>query len=906
MARIRLDDLPPEETLSPEELERLFGAGVRDSFRPTFEGLENRELYAAGVTAAAVTSGALIGAATTGSTVQIDYSSQLATPTVNTWSAVGNFKQVVVGNNANGSAVAFALSADGNTTYINTTLTNGTWDPRGWSILTSMKNPVTISGLAVTAGDDGQAEPFGLGTDYRVYELTSTADDPGYYSWTAVAHGVPDGGAASLVAYTNPQTNLQSLYAVSENHRFVYRLTQTIPGDWSGNWKQIDAAWNQPQEVQGIRVVIQDRQPLVFAITRAQPNETVNDTVKLFAVVQDPGDLAPIGKWIDLGLGSVAPQGARSLSVTRDPVTDTLELTALTTDGQVYAAWLPDVGQTTSAAFQQITWINLTGGSSGLASAKAITAGEDGGQETEVFALGTNNHVYRLNGIPAQQAFIDSWQDLGAVMLTTGSGKKQTTTAAVLSGMGVGLLPGGALQVLAAGKNSSGGDTVWSIAPFASSVTSNSGIGSPGTLSPVEVAYSAPSESATGWSEVSSFTQIVIGHNADGSPVAFALGGPNGHTVYVNTTYSNGTWGPSNWMPLVSMSNPPAIVQIALTDGTDGEGEPYALDSNGTVYELTTARDAPGFFSWTAVEHGVPDGGAYSLRAYTNPVTGLQSLFVVSRMHGFVYQLAQQRAGDWSGGWKQIDAAWNQPQEVQGAICLVAGPNGQPLVFAVTKVQAAETIKDTVMVFAVVQDPTDLNPIGKWIDLGVGALSPQGIKSVMVTLNAGSGAMAVTALGVNGHVYQTIYAAGTTRPTSASWQQSWTDLTAGQAGLPTMTALATAQDPNGTLQVVAVGSNNHVYWLQGPALPTAEQPSGQWQDLGAALIPVVQKGRTVPKPAMLTSISLGHLPDGTLEVLVYGKNGSGQNTVWVGTQTGANGAFLPLPASLSAWQLVAM
>jgi endo-1,4-beta-D-glucanase Y len=46
MARIRIEDLPPDTDLTPEELERIFGAG-RPSFRPTVEGLENREMYAA-------------------------------------------------------------------------------------------------------------------------------------------------------------------------------------------------------------------------------------------------------------------------------------------------------------------------------------------------------------------------------------------------------------------------------------------------------------------------------------------------------------------------------------------------------------------------------------------------------------------------------------------------------------------------------------------------------------------------------------------------------------------------------------------------------------------------------------------------------------------------------------------
>jgi hypothetical protein len=49
MSRIRIDDLPPVETLTQEELDAIFGAGLR-SFRPTFDVLEDRQLMAAGLT----------------------------------------------------------------------------------------------------------------------------------------------------------------------------------------------------------------------------------------------------------------------------------------------------------------------------------------------------------------------------------------------------------------------------------------------------------------------------------------------------------------------------------------------------------------------------------------------------------------------------------------------------------------------------------------------------------------------------------------------------------------------------------------------------------------------------------------------------------------------------------------
>jgi hypothetical protein len=50
MTRIRIEDLPNVEELTPEELEKLEGAG-RPSFRPMLEQLEGREMYAANITA---------------------------------------------------------------------------------------------------------------------------------------------------------------------------------------------------------------------------------------------------------------------------------------------------------------------------------------------------------------------------------------------------------------------------------------------------------------------------------------------------------------------------------------------------------------------------------------------------------------------------------------------------------------------------------------------------------------------------------------------------------------------------------------------------------------------------------------------------------------------------------------
>jgi hypothetical protein len=48
MARIRIEDLPPVENLTPEELEEILGAG-RQSFRPAFEAMEGREMMDAGL-----------------------------------------------------------------------------------------------------------------------------------------------------------------------------------------------------------------------------------------------------------------------------------------------------------------------------------------------------------------------------------------------------------------------------------------------------------------------------------------------------------------------------------------------------------------------------------------------------------------------------------------------------------------------------------------------------------------------------------------------------------------------------------------------------------------------------------------------------------------------------------------
>jgi len=57
MARIRIEDLPEVDNLTPEEMEQIFGAGLR-SFKPTFEALEAREVYDVGLNHALLASAA--------------------------------------------------------------------------------------------------------------------------------------------------------------------------------------------------------------------------------------------------------------------------------------------------------------------------------------------------------------------------------------------------------------------------------------------------------------------------------------------------------------------------------------------------------------------------------------------------------------------------------------------------------------------------------------------------------------------------------------------------------------------------------------------------------------------------------------------------------------------------------
>src|SRR5262245_27597503 len=52
MTRIRIDDLPVAEDLSPEQEALILGAGLK-SFRPSFEDLEDRQLLAVNITVAA-------------------------------------------------------------------------------------------------------------------------------------------------------------------------------------------------------------------------------------------------------------------------------------------------------------------------------------------------------------------------------------------------------------------------------------------------------------------------------------------------------------------------------------------------------------------------------------------------------------------------------------------------------------------------------------------------------------------------------------------------------------------------------------------------------------------------------------------------------------------------------------
>src|SRR5262249_38469599 len=54
MSRIKIDDLPVAENLTPEQEELIEGAGLK-SFRPTLEDLERREMMDAGIGGALAT-----------------------------------------------------------------------------------------------------------------------------------------------------------------------------------------------------------------------------------------------------------------------------------------------------------------------------------------------------------------------------------------------------------------------------------------------------------------------------------------------------------------------------------------------------------------------------------------------------------------------------------------------------------------------------------------------------------------------------------------------------------------------------------------------------------------------------------------------------------------------------------
>jgi hypothetical protein len=78
MARIRIDDLPLAERLTPQQEELILGAGLR-SFRPSLEGLEARQLLSANpVTLPVLPSGTTALVQQAASQMQIDYNTAFA------------------------------------------------------------------------------------------------------------------------------------------------------------------------------------------------------------------------------------------------------------------------------------------------------------------------------------------------------------------------------------------------------------------------------------------------------------------------------------------------------------------------------------------------------------------------------------------------------------------------------------------------------------------------------------------------------------------------------------------------------------------------------------------------------------------------------------------------------------
>src|SRR5262245_40055401 len=95
MSRIKIEDLQATETLTPEQEEQIEGAGLRP-FRPTLEGLEDRQVMASHL-ADAPRPAALAGPAVVASaTPQVDIMPTSSAPRAQAVSADASFVEAQV------------------------------------------------------------------------------------------------------------------------------------------------------------------------------------------------------------------------------------------------------------------------------------------------------------------------------------------------------------------------------------------------------------------------------------------------------------------------------------------------------------------------------------------------------------------------------------------------------------------------------------------------------------------------------------------------------------------------------------------------------------------------------------------------------------------------------------------
>src|ERR1700731_2829925 len=312
----------------------------------------------------------------------------------------------------------FPRGNDGHVWHLYQTEPNGDWSD--WEDLSTYRplpggTPLTASNQPATgSAADGRIEIFARGTDNHVWHLYQTEPNGDWSNWEDLSTYRPLPGGPPLTASNQPATGsaadgrIEIFARGTDNH--VWRLYQTEPnGDWSG-WQDLTVYRPLPG---GALLKVADQPTAVSA---------ADGRIEIFVAGLDGHvwhlyQTAPNGDWSDWeDLSAYRPMRSGNLVTIAGHLAAAtaadgrIEIFARGTDNHVWHLYQTEPNGDWSNWEDLSTYRPLPGGTP-LTASNQPAAGSAADERIEIFARGTDNHVWRLYQTEPNGDW-SGWQDL--------------------------------------------------------------------------------------------------------------------------------------------------------------------------------------------------------------------------------------------------------------------------------------------------------------------------------------------------------------------------------------------------------------------------------------------------------------------------------------------------------------